>query len=206
MSFERSGLPANAQLKKAYNFVKNDESAIESAKIIFEECPNIDPEILAGHLMCFNSPQFPQEQLEQEFSPLVMETINGTKEVYTTSDQNLKGKPHLSPVDGVKLSFLAIAVLELEYAMEEYGQSPLGSILMSTAAMEEGVNITQDSVGDLLQRVHDHYEKIAQPMVQTTSAPALEQRFERALQDVKTKLSEGPQPDAGRTPHTPRFS
>lgn len=191
MSFQESGLPAHPLIEKAYNLANSIGGAVESAKILAEECPNIDPEILAGHLAAFNAGKMTHDQLEQEFSSRVAEIVEGVRNVYLTTDLNLKGKPHLSPDDGVRLSFLAVAILDLETAMEIYGQAPLNNILMSMPEpTEKGkVTIIQDSVKSLLGRACDQYVRQTLPIVKTTSEPLLERRFERALEAVKNKLA-----------------
>jgi hypothetical protein len=198
MTFAESGLPPSPLVEKAFGVTGSDDVALLSAQVLSQASRSNDPEVLAAHMMAFASQkEWTHDKLEAEFSPRVADIVEGIRDVY----KKLDGKPALSPDDGVKQSFLAVGIIDLEFAMEKYGRASLDDMLISMPKSQTPgkVTIVQDSVGGLLQRAYDNYANGTAAVLKTTSEPALEARFERALNALQTKLA-APKPDAQPKP------
>ncbi len=198
MTFAETGLPANALVEKAFELVKDDDAAVLSAQVLASETKNRDVETLVGHMLAFaNRQEWPVEKIATEFNPRISSIVEGVRDVY----DKLGGKPAASPDDAVKQSFLAVGIVDLEYAMEKYGVSPVDNIIIDTSTQDAPgkFKIVQDSVRGVLERAFNAYAAMTQPLVGTTSEPALEARFSKALGAVKTKLDTKPgaKPAAG---------
>ena len=189
MSFAETGLPADKLVEKAYGLVQDDDAAVLSAQALVAEAKNLSVETLAGHLLAFaNRSEWTAEKITAEFSARVSDIVEGVRAVY----DKLGGKPAASPDDAVKQSFLAVGIIDLEYAMEKYGKSAVDGIIIDTSTQDAPgkFKIVQDSVRGVLERAFNAYAAMTRPLVGTTSEPALEAHLKRAW--LKTKLEEKP--------------
>lgn len=187
-------LPQNPLVEKAWESVKDigiADVALESAQIIAQAARAPDPEVLAGHLMAFASRQeWTAERIEKEFNPRIAEIVQGVRDVY----DKMNALPAASPDDAVKQSFLAVAIVDLEFAAKHYAKSGIDDILISTPEKQTPgkLTIVQDSVRNVLDGAYKAYGQRTLPLVGTTSEPALEQRFSKAFDAIKARLDEKP--------------
>lgn len=192
MSFKESGLPAHPLVEKAYEASQQGQMsgvAAITAKILVEECPGLDPEVLAGHLLAFNSKAYPVAEVEKEFSPRVADMVAGIKEVYEVAAPGLTPQPHLSPDAAIRMSFLAISIGDLEKSMELYGDRPLGQHWVSFFTQGDEAKVVETTSGDLLESTLKLNASWARALLGSTDEPRLEERFKNAFAAIQKKLA-----------------